>query len=159
MREARKLFRLFKSIIEYQKLIAILLDDRDDWLKVFRVLGQVCFFFYWFFDNISIACKINIIRGNHLRNNTVAACFWLASLLISIPVLLIESRHTKDPIERHRQLLDAAKYTFDLLPAGKESAVVHKIMGWQISPELQAVGGLTSGLISTVQVIQESSRA
>lgn len=118
IREARKIFRLLKSIIEYQKLIKILLDDNDNWLKIFRVLGQICFFFYWFFDNISIIYKVKILKGDYAKNHTLAAIFWLASLIISIPVLYIEQRNNPNRQEAHIQFLDCIKYIFDLLPAG-----------------------------------------
>ena len=149
---------MFKSLIEYQKLIAILLDDRDNWIKVFRVLGQICFFFYWFFDNISIACKIKILKGNHTKINTVAAFFWLLSLAISIPILLYESRTNPDPEDKRRQILDAIKYSFDLLPSSKESKVFLKLFKKDVTDELYAIGGLISATISTYQVIQVSRK-
>jgi hypothetical protein len=71
----------------------ILLDDEDDLLKVFRVLGQIFFFFYWFFDNFSIACKINLIKGNFNKLNIIASVFWLLSLLIAIPVNAIQAKY------------------------------------------------------------------
>ena len=96
MKDARKIFRLFKSIIEYQKLVDILLDDEDNLLKIFRVLGQVFFFFYWFFDNISIVYKIKLFKGDFKKYNKVASIFWLLSLVISIPVCAIQSKIVRD---------------------------------------------------------------
>lgn len=140
--------------MEYQALIAILLDDRDNWMKVFRVLGQVCFFFYWFFDNISIACKVKMMRGDSAKNNVIAGVFWLASLLISIPVLLLESSSNPDKKEAQNQLINAVKYAFDLLPAAKESQLLAHLFNYQISQRMQGIGGLVSALISTYQVIK-----
>lgn len=96
VKDARKIFRLFKSIIEYQKLVDILLDDEDNLLKIFRVLGQVFFFFYWFFDNISIVYKIKLFKGDFKKYNKVASIFWLLSLVISIPVCAIQSKIVRD---------------------------------------------------------------
>lgn len=127
IKDARKLFRLLKSIIEYQKLIDILLDDEDDLLKLFRVLGQICFFFYWFFDNISILCKIKLLKGDFTKLNILASVFWLASLLISIPVLAIQAKRNPDHCMAKNQYLDSIKYIFDLLPASKESRVLAKL--------------------------------
>lgn len=95
VKDTRKVFRLFKSIVEYQKLLDVLLDDEDDLLKVFRVLAQVCFFFYWFFDNISIVYKIKLFKGDYRKHNLVASIFWLLSLVISIPVCTIQAKLTK----------------------------------------------------------------
>ena len=127
-KDARKLFRLFKSIIEYQKLIDILLDDEDNLLKVFRVLGQVFFFFYWFFDNISIIYKIKLFKGNHLKYNIVASIFWLLSLLVSVPVCAIQAKITNDARLKKRYYLDAIKYAFDIFPATQDSRVVSKLV-------------------------------
>jgi hypothetical protein len=112
---------LFKSIIEYQKLISILLDDHDNALKIFRVLGQVCFFFYWFFDNISIACKIKFFKGDFVKFRIVASIFWFFSLLVSIPTLFIQQKNNPNKEEAKVQLLDSIKYTFDLFPALNDS--------------------------------------
>lgn len=95
VKDTRKVFRLFKSIVEYQKLLDVLLDDEDDLLKVFRVLAQVCFFFYWFFDNISIVYKIKLFKGDYRKHNLVASIFWLLSLVISIPMCTIQAKLTK----------------------------------------------------------------
>jgi hypothetical protein len=63
---------------------------------VFRVLGQIFFFFYWFFDNISIAIKIKLIKGNFKKLNILASIFWLLSLLVAIPVNAIQARTSTD---------------------------------------------------------------
>lgn len=89
MKDTRKIFRLFKSIIEYQKLVAILLDDDDNLLKIFRILAQILFLFYWLFDNISILCKIKLLKGNYAKYNKLTSIFWTLSLLVSVPVLFI----------------------------------------------------------------------
>lgn len=68
-----------------------MLDDEDNILKIFRVLGQICFFFYWFFDNISIVCKIKLIKGDFVKHGILASIFWLMSLLISVPVCAIQA--------------------------------------------------------------------
>lgn len=96
VKDARKLFRLFKSIVEYQKLIDILLDDEDNLLKIFRVLGQIFFFFYWFFDNISIVLKIKLFKGDYAKHNILASIFWLLSLVTTIPVYAIQAKFNPD---------------------------------------------------------------
>lgn len=127
VKDARKIFRLFKSIIEYKQLITILLDDDDNILKIFRVLGQICFFFYWFFDNISIIYKIKLFKGNFSKLNKIASIFWLLSLIIMIPVCLIQSKLAKDKKTKRLFLLDSIKYTFDLLPATNDSEIKNRL--------------------------------
>lgn len=47
MRNARKLFRLFKSINEYQKLVEILGKKGSTFDKTFNVLNRIFFLLYW----------------------------------------------------------------------------------------------------------------
>ena len=53
MSKARKLFRLFKSVNEYQKLVKFL-DDCSDGLPmlVLGVITRIGLFVFWFFDNL-----------------------------------------------------------------------------------------------------------
>lgn len=154
VKDARKIFRLFKSIIQYKKLITILLDDDDNLLKVFRVLGQVCFFFYWFFDNISIAYKIKLFKGNFSKLNRIASIFWLLSLLIMIPVCLIQSLQSKDSKIKQEFLLDSIKYTFDLLPATNDSQIKNRFFQLKINTLLVGIAGFFSGAISSYQNVR-----
>lgn len=48
MRNARKLFRLFKSINEYQKLIEILGKKGSTFDKTFNALNRIFFLLYWY---------------------------------------------------------------------------------------------------------------
>lgn len=118
------------------------------------MLAQVCFFFYWFFDNISILCKIKLLKGDFAKHNVLASIFWLLSLLISIPVLAIQARNNPNKSITSNQSLDCIKYTFDLLPATKDSKVISKFFKTEINTALIGVGGLASGLISTYQVLR-----
>lgn len=48
MRDARKLFRLFKSINEYQKLVEILKKGSVDMLELAcNVISRLAFLLYW----------------------------------------------------------------------------------------------------------------
>jgi hypothetical protein len=47
MRNARKLFRLFKSINEYQKLLEIFVSKGPTFNKVFEGLNRLFFLLYW----------------------------------------------------------------------------------------------------------------
>ena len=131
-----------------------MLDDEDNLLKVFRVLGQVCFFFYWFFDNISIVYKIKLIKGNFLKHQILASVFWLLSLLISVPVCAIQAKYSKDQKSYQKNMLDSVKYAFDILPALEDSAFMRKFFNLKIHPVLVGAGGFISASISTYQNIK-----
>lgn len=128
MKDARKLFRLFKSLMEYQKLVAILLDDDDNLFKIFRVLSQIFFSLFWLFDNVSVLCKIKLLKWNVIEYNKLTAYFWTLSLLSSIPILALESRNKKIDKKKAVQMkIDCLRYTLDLLPANYESKIFERI--------------------------------
>ncbi len=52
MRDARKLFRLAKSIVEYQKMVQLANQKSPQHKKILNILSRLGFFFYWIFDNI-----------------------------------------------------------------------------------------------------------
>ena len=133
------------------------MDDDDNWLKIFRVVGQVFFFFYWFFDNICIACKIKILKGNYMKYHTIASIFWLLSLLLSIPVLYISYRSNPHSSKPNIQLLDMIKYCFDLLPATRDSKILQKLIKKNINAEFASLGGMVSASITTYEILKESS--
>lgn len=61
MRDARKLFRLFKSINEAKKIKELLALPRDvD--NVLNIAIRAFFLLYWLFDNLNILSKIKIIE-------------------------------------------------------------------------------------------------
>ena len=63
MRDARKLFRLFKSINEYQKIIELIKKGSLDPTNLILQIGtRLGFLLYWFFDNIAILCAIKFIN-------------------------------------------------------------------------------------------------
>jgi hypothetical protein len=147
---------LLKSIIEYQKLIEILLDDEDNLLKVFRVFGQIFFFLYWLFDNFSILCKIKLIKGNFNRLNVIASIFWMLSLCIAVPVNAIQARTNPDIDKARTHALESVRYTLDLFPATHGAKIIEKVFGREIHPLLVGFGGLTSSVISSYEVIKKS---
>ncbi len=59
---SRKLFRLFKSLNDYQKMQIALKVKSDDMIakidKVIQVLIRVFFMAYWLIDNVMILRKI-----------------------------------------------------------------------------------------------------
>jgi hypothetical protein len=63
MRDARKLFRLFKSLVEYQKIQQLLKVKGPQHKQILNVLARLGFFFYWVFDNIQILAKVKFLEG------------------------------------------------------------------------------------------------
>lgn len=85
MSVARKLFRLFKSINEYQKLIKFLDSCSDGMAKlVLGILTRLGLFFFWLFDNLQVLTKINFIKGNDATYKKYGMLGWFVSLVATI---------------------------------------------------------------------------
>jgi hypothetical protein len=62
MRDARKLFRLFKTINEYKKIQELIKKNPDmDINTILAVLTRAFFGIYWIYDNLNILSKLKII--------------------------------------------------------------------------------------------------
>ena len=95
MRDARKLFRLFKSIVEYQKIQQLANAKAPQHKKVLNILSRAGFFFYWIFDNLQILSKVKFLEGvDKEKAGKRAAFFWMLGLLFSIAVVIIEMLET-----------------------------------------------------------------
>ena len=85
MSVARKLFRLFKSLMEYQKIRQLLKGDTPQFEKIMNVLCRASFLWYWFFDNLSVLIKIKFINSLDFNSINRKACkFWLLGCLIGM---------------------------------------------------------------------------
>ena len=79
MADARKMFRLFKSINEVQKIIDMLTKPEAGWDEIdlaANILSRLGFVVYWIFDNLFILSKIKFINGNTEKFKKYAQTFW-----------------------------------------------------------------------------------
>lgn len=66
MKDARKLFRLFKTVNEIQKIIDLInKKDADEINKALNLLVRVFFGLYWYFDNLVILKTVKFLQGDH----------------------------------------------------------------------------------------------
>ena len=65
MSNARKLFRMFKSLIEWQKINTLLGKARSTApLKfILALIPRIAFFFYWILDTLVVLSKIKFLRN------------------------------------------------------------------------------------------------
>ena len=65
MANARKLFRLFKSLLEYKKINALLgkADSMPVHKFILALIPRIAFFIFWFFDHLVILTKIKVLNG------------------------------------------------------------------------------------------------
>ena len=87
MRDARKLFRLFKTVNEAKKMKDLWREERTT-ENVLNLLIRGFFGLYWVFDNLNILSKIKILSYDNKQMGKVGATFWLLALLTNLILLL-----------------------------------------------------------------------
>ena len=91
MADARKLFRLFKWINEYQKTVDMLDKPPIDWDQIDligNILARLSFAGFWAFDNLFILAKLKIIRRNSESFKKPAQFFWWCGILFNLILAL-----------------------------------------------------------------------
>ena len=85
---ARKLFRLFKSLNEWDTIRKHLNDPMKNALPI---LARAAFFFYWLFDNLAVLIKIKFIQNWDVKAmSRRAAKFWLLGIWLTILIALMD---------------------------------------------------------------------
>lgn len=89
MRDARKLFRLFKSVNEFKKMKDLWKQNRSiD--NILNLLIRGFFSLYWIFDNLNILSKIKILDFDNKKMGKIGSTFWLLALVTNLILLLKE---------------------------------------------------------------------
>lgn len=89
MRDARKLFRLLKSVNEAKKIKDLLAQPINS-EACLNIVIRGFFLFYWLFDNLNILSKIKILNYDSKQMAKIGASFWLLGLLTNL-ILLIKN--------------------------------------------------------------------
>lgn len=98
--DARKIFRLGKSVNEYTKLKEIANGKEPDTLvKAANFLSRAGFLAYWVYDNLFILAKVKFIVGDQAKYNKRAALFWTIGLLFGV---LLELYKLHKSLEQER---------------------------------------------------------
>ena len=85
---ARKLFRLFKSLNEWDTIRKHMSDPAKNALPI---LARAAFLFYWLFDNLAVLIKIKFIQGWDLKSMSRRATkCWLLGIWLSILIALMD---------------------------------------------------------------------
>merc|ERR1711907_862804 len=110
MKNARKLFRLFKSVNEYQKLSQMLKEaSDDDFAFLLNILG---FFFYWIFDNLNILGAIKFLNVDNKKHALNGARCWFFALVMALILNvrnLIKISHKQIAIEKELAKCDESQ--------------------------------------------------
>ena len=97
MRDARKLFRLFKSLNEYKKILDLLKKDQKPQELVLNLITRIGFFLYWIFDNLAILSKLKILsfdpKSLSKRGSTCWFIALLSTLILTLKNLVINTKN------------------------------------------------------------------
>jgi hypothetical protein len=100
MRDARKLFRLFKTINEYKKIEDMLKKNPDlNLANSLAILTRAFFGIYWIYDNLNILSKLKIFDKDPKAFAKTGALFWLLALLTNLIVVVREILLNEKKIE------------------------------------------------------------
>jgi len=180
MRDARKLFRLFKSINEYQKISKLLNKiEEDEFAFYFNILNRLGFLGYWFFDNLQILSKVNFLKLDAKKNAKIGAIFWFFALIfalvlelrnlirvsheqIQIEKDLANSREDEIDVKKNKLkilkqkkkeiVLNLIKFVGDLITAAQGSEIAPKLLKINFNDGWVGLGGLVSAIITSYQL-------
>lgn len=179
IREARKLFRLAKSIHELQPILTAYYDESiEKETRIYLILSRLSYCCYWLFDNIQVLCSVKFMRLKRkvfYKSFKLAKIAWVAGILFTLATLTKRlnrnyalerknsastqgspqaKRHIQESIKSERVviLMDFVKNIGDLLPATNGAGLIQYILRGSISDLWIGLGGLISSLISCYQI-------
>ncbi|CAG9317210.1 unnamed protein product [Blepharisma stoltei] len=175
-RDARKIFRLWKSVHEYDSMVKLLQNaGLDNTQRALQFLSRLAFFFYWLFDNLAILSQIKFIKRNTPKLTKSAMTCWFIALVFTLINLLrnlainlsrdakfklpstdqnaATTKQTLDALKgaRSQIYINLVKTLGDMIPAASGAQVPMKILGKNFSEKWIGFGGLVSALISCYQ--------
>ena len=179
MRDARKLFRLFKSLNELEKLQALLTKtpaNMDEIDLILSVATRIGFFGYWLFDNLQILAQVKMINRQPSEFMKPAMFFWwlgnvfnLISALKKLKAIAKEVGFKRELIAKDPAKRDEFKARLEMLREQKSAAVrllikscgdlVTSSAGWGLTGKLGikvndghiGFSGLISAVIATYE--------
>eukprot|EP00743_Colponemidia_sp_Colp-15_P003585 GILK01003867.1.p1 GENE.GILK01003867.1~~GILK01003867.1.p1 ORF type:complete len:267 (+),score=40.56 GILK01003867.1:43-801(+) len=176
MRDARKLFRLFKSVNEYQKVMMTAMGKGDSFTKTMTIISRLGFLQYWIFDNLVILCNTKFLKQSPAQYTKLGSLGWFIGLVSAIILecvnladsfdresRLVKSQGTKTAEEVQLELkairdartgtyLNIIKNLGDTITASNGIELPKMLVGKQFNEGLVGLGGLTSALITCYQL-------
>jgi hypothetical protein len=154
--DARKFFRLFKSLQELKNIndkIKDLLWKKDKIPILLEIISRLGFLVKWVFDNLYILAMINLIQSNGGTSKFAyySNVGFLFGLLWGIVKNLYEILNTlgkRDLKECLRNLIELVGKLGDLIPASNGVGLSKRLLGYQFNDGLVGLGGAVSALAS-----------
>lgn len=174
--DARKMFRLAKSLNEYETITKLLNNPGLDTVAtILQLLARSSFFIYWIFDNLTILSKIKVLKFEAKSWSRPGMTCWFIGILFSL-LLLIRNllgsfaqesalrsfAKTPETNEKIDKLLAARKILYlnilknlgDLMPAATGSEIPQRLIGRGFPERWCGLGGMLSSAISVYQTWQ-----
>ena len=84
MKNARKLFRLFKTFNELHKIRALLGKKDLNQKVILALLTRLAFGVYWVFDNLQVLSAVKFLKYDPKQMGKYGATAWFSGLVLSV---------------------------------------------------------------------------
>lgn len=172
MKTARKLFRLFKSINEYKKIMDILGSKDLSQKDMLNAASRLCFLLYWFFDNVVVLSSVKFLGYDAKQMNKYGAFWWFLGLILGQAIAFItlselnqkegeirrkeRSEETKKALKeiqckKFTQYLNIIKQGGDMITSSQAIELPAKF-GFNFNDGAVGMGGFVSAVITMYQL-------
>jgi hypothetical protein len=174
-RDARKMFRLWKFVHEYQAITKAVSDISSDLPEmILQVLTRSSFFVYWIFDNLGFLSSIKLLKFDSVALGKKSNMAWFVGVVLSLISLVrnlslnytkeAKIKHSADPSlqttkqsldllqkKRKELLINLIKNLGDLIPSAAFAEVPNRLLNKKIPEAWIGFGGLLAGVIAAYQ--------
>jgi hypothetical protein len=151
--DARKFFRLFKSLQEVKNIndkIKDLLWKKDKIPIVLEIISRLGFLIKWIFENLYLLAYLNLVRANE-NYGYFSNLGWFFGLIWGIIKHLYEAvaaLKRGDLKECLKSLIELTGKLGDILPAMNGIYLTRRLLGYQFNDGLIGLGGTVSAIAS-----------
>ena len=172
MKNARKLFRLFKTFNELHKILALMGKKDMNQKVVLALITRTAFAIYWIFDNLQVLSAVKFLKFDPKQMGKYGAMAWLAGLILSNIGSLMNlaeiskkekglsqkkgSKEVTEELEkcqksRFAEILNLVKFNGDMITASTASQIAPKL-GVNFNEGTIGLGGFTSAVVTMYQL-------
>ena len=184
-RDARKIFRIGKSLNEAQSIKNIVFKsqgDMDDVEATLFIAARLGFLLYWFFDNLNILSKLKVVKKDPKSFFKPSMFFWwlgvtftiinnlrkLQGLKIKLFKLMEASAKETEKNAENEKKMDAlraqmagcyrtlVKMFGDAIPSGAGWGL-YEMLGFKVGDTAIGLGGLISALVSCYETFNSGA--
>lgn len=172
MKNARKLFRLFKSVNEYHKVVGLLGKANPSQIDMLNAASRVAFGLYWFFDNLTVLGTVKFLDVDAKQMNKYGAFWWFVGLVLGQAVSILtlsELAHQEAQLRKKErdeettkaikaiqykkftEYLNIIKQAGDMVTSSQAIELPAKF-GFNFNDGQVGLGGLVSALVTMYQM-------